>query len=1334
VDDNENKDLGMEDAADLDPAELARRFDALEENFRKAQTTPVSEEDFFRAHGAPADVPAAPVNAVPESTNRPTFIIGETTAGIAGETEQPAPQAEAPQVAPVDAAPEGANRPTFIFNETAGEAGEQPTPLAETPQTETAGEAEPPVPQEDTPATLDGLFAIGGAAAGTDSEGGAAAGPGPGEKSEIPAEPDGTDSRRSSNGGDMTKSSQRNSRNGRSGSGSRRRRKTKKRESLAAKIVKWAVSVVVIIVIAAGIIGGVYVYGIVKDTPRYDPNDIEATLKVMSTIYDDQGTPMKNIYLPDGQRTLATFDQFPDHLVNAIVAIEDKTFWTHKGFNIVRIFGAILESVRGGGDIAGTSTITQQLARNIWLFDERSDRTIDRKIREAVYARELETNLSKEEILTIYLNTIALGNHSYGIVAAAENYFGKRVEDLTLIESAALAALPKAPSQYAMIITVSPGEVSPDDPRILLTGTQYVYLYNDAIEPRIALVLSEMLSQGYITKDEYDAAKADNIRSHLVPKEIEASSNSDFFVSYAITQIADDLLKYDKTIASRDEAIQKIYSGGLDIYTTFNQRDQDIATEEFNDPANYPYTRLTQTDDWGNIVDENKNIVLYSYDNMFETHDDGSTWFRLVSDGTKVPYAWSKGKIENEERRDFAWQDDGSLLVFSGAFKRLGIYNTDGAGGPEIVVEFKDFYTKPEGVLYMTKGGQIPIPKDYKGMDSNGNLIISAKYFDSGDSIFTKDDATGDLLIDSSKFTLRQSVVQPQGAFALIEHHTGQLKAVIGGRDIEGQFQFDRSQSPRQPGSTIKPIAVYGPAIDMSANGERVGGNIPTYGQYWSPASIIIDEQMTYKGKVWPKNWYSGYKGPETMRYSIEQSINVNAVKTQLAIGDQRSVAFLQKLGISTLVLEQVNGSSDLAPGALALGGMTKGIKPFELASAYGSFANAGVHVSPIAYTLVKDKHGNVILDGTPTQEQVMDPGTAFIMNDMLTTTVQRGLATAAKVPGVTVAGKTGTTSDHYDAWFVGNTPKYAAVVWIGCDVQVELSEGSSAAAKLYSKVMTRITDGEDQGQFPPQPANVVSATVSSRSSNPDNVKTFTDYFIAGTVPDYVDMGVEEVEICSDTGYLATPWCPHREIKSFSTLPQPEDSDITTEQAPTYYCYLHNLDPATYPPNPDELFNYDFGKTTVPDLTNLTLGQTMSALEASNLKVGEIFTYPQGAFTPTTTDIVVSQNPAPGSMLPEGSVVNITVQQAVAPPAPPPVDPGTDPGTDPTDPGATGVLAFGSSQPPLSGVQTLFSSNQPLLSSGQSPLRSIVASYNSFALSHSDMIWGMTLYRSPTIP
>jgi penicillin-binding protein 1A len=1037
------------------------------------------------------------------------------------------------------------------------------------------------------------------------------------EKQTKPTEPNENSSDRKRDGY-MARSSRKN-----------QRQRQRKKQKLVTKILKGLLSAVLIAIIVVIVVGLVYVYGIIKDTPKYKTEEIASKLALMSTMYDDQGTPMKNIYLPDGQRELITFDQLQENTVDAFIAIEDKTFWTHKGFNTTRIVGAVLESVKGGGGISGTSTITQQLARNMWLVDTKTERSLTRKIQEAYYARQIEKDLSKEEILTDYLNSIAFGNHSYGIQAAAQSYFGKEVEDLDLIESAALASLPKGPSEYAMIITVTQGEVAPDDPGIILAGSQYIYLYSDKIESRLNLVLSEMLAQGYITQGEYDTATADNIRSHLHPTELESDSNADFFSSYAIENIADDLLKRYEGVTTRDEAMQMIYSGGLDIYTTFNQRAQDIATEEYSNPENFPTIDKGHSDDFGNLKEPNKDaIMLFKYENMFQTRDDGSAWFYLNGEG---------------EQPDFTWNADGTMTIYAG--HKLGVYRTNSdAGGADISLEFRDFYRihEDDGFLYMTKGGYIPIPKEYKGTDADGNLLLAANFFTSDHNIFETDESGG-LWIGPKHYTLRQEILQPQSAFVLIDHTNGWLKAMVGGRgEITGQMNYNRALSPRQPGSTMKPLGVYGPAIEMSANKEPTGSDVTTYGPYWSPMSIIIDEQIEYQGKVWPKNWYNSFRGPMTMRKAVQESVNVTAVKVQLAIGNQRSINFLKKLGITTLV--ESGDPSDLGPGALALGGMTKGLTPLEIASAYGTFANAGVHITPTTYTVIKNKKGEVLLESEPERTQAMDPGTAFIVNDILRTTISNGIASAASVKGTQVAGKTGTADSNFDAWFVGNTPKYSSAIWIGGDVSVRMSQGSAAASRLFSKIMTRLIEGEEQGEYPPQPQNVVQATVFTGVTNdPELPESYTDYFIEGTVPEKVDFGIEEVDVCSESGYLATPWCEYHELRKFSTAKPKEGEEFLVINAPTFYCHLHNLDPAQFPPNPLEEFDNNFGKSKVPDLVGLSYEDAVAKLNSVHLVIGEKFVDENWSSVPA--GYVISQNPAPGKKLEWNFAVNVTVSK-----------------------------------------------------------------------------------------
>jgi penicillin-binding protein 1A len=842
------------------------------------------------------------------------------------------------------------------------------------------------------------------------------------------------------------------------------------------------------------------------------------------------------------------YDELPKTLINAVVAIEDKTFWTHRGFNITRMIGAVRESYFSGAEIQGTSTLSQQLARNIWLEEEKSEYSFMRTIKEAFYARQIERELTKEEIITAYMNTIPLGNHSYGVKAAANQYFGKELNELDLLECASLAALPSSPSTLSMITTIGSTEYTVGDPNILLITNQYTFLYNNAAVPRIRLVLDLMLEQGYITQTAHDKAYRDNIRYHLHPQALQTDSNAAMFSDWLIEDVAEDLLReYPDRYADLDEALHGVYSGGFEIHSTFNQRMQDIATEEFENPKNYPVAYLRK-DRYGNCLDQYGEILLYAYANLFVTEEDGQTYFRL------------KG---GETDPDFVMNPNGSMTVF--ARKALGIYDTVSAAGPEITVEFKDFFTQPPGTFYITKGGVLEIPAQYKGKDGEGNLIVSADFFRSEDNFFELDEK-GNYLISPEHFTLRQSVVQPQGAMVILDHTNGQVKTMVGGRGIIGAMQYNRALSPRQPGSTMKPLGTYGPALEMSAQGlPALNDETNSFGEFWSPLSVILDEPLEYRGRVWPKNWYGGYRGPQTLRKAVEQSINVCAVRVQLSVGNRRSVEFLKKLGITTVIEDGTtigldSSFNDLNPAALALGGMTQGLKPLESASAYGTFANGGVHVDPISYTLITDREGNIVLDGTPQKTQAMDPGTAYIMNDILRTTVSNGISSRGGVKGVPVAGKTGTTSENLDAWFVGNTPVYSAAVWIGNDVSFQMSQGSAAAAALFSKVMTRVYEGLEPGEYPAQPYNIVSSSVGGMS----------DIFFDGRVPSALTYGMK---ICAESGFLATPWCPETTYANYGFLNStssydPNNPDAAGTGVPVWYCGIHNEDPAKYPIDP----------------------------------------------------------------------------------------------------------------------------------------------------------------------
>ncbi len=811
------------------------------------------------------------------------------------------------------------------------------------------------------------------------------------------------------------------------------------------------------------VLGIVMVAFILQDTQNIKWDNIYDYLSEASVIYDDDGKEIENIYSSSGNRVISKYDEMPKDLVNAFISIEDKTFWDHHGFNFTRMAGAIVESVKSGGKVGGTSTITQQLARNLWLTETKSERSLTRKIKEAYYAIQLERHLSKEEIVEVYLNTIALGQNCLGVQSASQTYFSKDVGDLTVLESAALASLAKAPSSYSYIKSVATDEVSKNDSRIIKTGNSNTYLYNDRAEDRVQTVLNLMEEQGYITETQHDKAKISKLKGKIKPNIVEKTNEAQFFVDYTIKKLSEDLKKeYNLT---EQEATRMVYSGGLKIYTTLDKKMQNAAEKQFKEKSNFPDVTNLNKDKNGNILNDDDGIILYKYSNFF----DGKGRFTL-------------------KKAEYTLQKNGDLLLKKG--KKLNFYETESSLGKDINIEFKPLYRQTGGTFYSIDGGVINIPAKYKSFDSNENIIIDAEFFADKNYKDYMSVKKNKIVIPEKSYTLRQQIQQPQAAMVIMDHKNGEIKAMIGGRSIEGKMNYNRATSTRQPGSAIKPIAVYAPALESGASLQKIKKGESSYGDYWTAASVIRDEYMTYKGKTWPRNWYSGYRGSMSLRRAVEQSVNTIPVKVLKNIGIETSVDFLEDLGVTSIVKEK-GASHDLKPAALALGGMSKGISPIEMAAAYATFPNSGTYVEPKPYSEIRTKNGTLVMKSNPTTRRVMDVGTAFIMNDILRTTVTNGIAGRASMNSQPVAGKTGTTSDNFDAWFVGSTPKYTASIWIGNDINIQLSEGSTAAASLWSKVMAAATEGDKRKEFPEAPYNVEKDYYNGRN----------EYFIDGTRP-----------------------------------------------------------------------------------------------------------------------------------------------------------------------------------------------------------------------------------------
>lgn len=903
---------------------------------------------------------------------------------------------------------------------------------------------------------------------------------------------------------------------------------------------KWKKILLIILLffVAIVILTFAYIAYVVNSAEKIDTDNIYNILSESSVIYDDQGKKIDTVYATEN-RTNVEYDDLPKNLKNAFIAIEDKTFWKHSGFNYIRMMGAVKDSLTSGR-VSGTSTITQQLARNLFLKESKSERSIKRKIIEGYYTVILERKLSKKEILEAYLNTIALGYNSNGVQTASQTYFSKDVSELSVFESALLAALPKAPTSYAYIKFVNLSEVNNyDDAHILNKTDSGAYVLNDNGLERARLCVKLMREQNMITKKEYDEAMNTHLKDVINPNYTITAEKTAYFNDFVINQVIDDIAKKYKI--SKKDAADKVYDGGLRIYSTLDSQAQNVVETEFENDANFPSAINMNRNSEGNFIDDAGHVVLYNYSNYFA--EDGSYTFPL-----------------SEAKRN----KNGSITLVSG--KKLHFYDTSVNGKPDISIEFKSLFRRNNGGLYVISGGYINVPQGEKKKDADGNVIVSAKFVKSHDDWF-KFGNDGSVTLTANSYKLQQQVVQPQSAMTIVDVKTGQIKAMVGGRKTEGRSLFNRADSPRQPGSSIKPIGVYAPALQMSADEAKAGKKhtfkdynrdkqgTQYWGDYITSASVIVDEPTKLNGRIWPKNFEGGYMGPLDLKSALGYSRNTTSIKTFLQVGTEYCMSMLKKFGISTL---QTDGNvNDANPSAIALGGMAKGISPLELSNAYTAFANGGKVYKPVSYTKVKDRKGKVILDSSNNKAtKVMGEDVAFVMNKILQFSVTNCYANGASIPGVPTGAKTGTTSDDLDIWCVGFTPSYAAAVWIGNDVSISLSNNSSAATQLWGRIMRQVK-GCYRGSYPSQPSNVISIG--------------NDYFVKGTETgivsvdsvkkEHAENGPKVVKICKESGMLATPWCTDVVETTFE--------DGKDERIPKFYCPLHNNNIIEYPIPPD---------------------------------------------------------------------------------------------------------------------------------------------------------------------
>jgi len=669
---------------------------------------------------------------------------------------------------------------------------------------------------------------------------------------------------------------------------------------------------------------------------------------VATQVLADDGTVVGEFYFE--KRYLVPIQEIPALVRNAFIAAEDDTFYEHGGINPLSIVRAVVNDLVAGGKIQGGSTITQQVVKSLLLTPQKS---YERKVKEMVLAMRIERQLSKDEILGLYLNHIYLGSGAYGVAAAAEEYFGKKVQELTLAEAALLAGLPQAPSRY------SPFNHWP------------------RAKARQRYVLERMVEVHFITPIQAAAAARE-------PLALASRKGSYIAAPYYVEHVRRLLEeKYGETA---------LYALGLRVQTALNLRMQAAAEAALREGLNELAAREHYAGAVRHLAAAEKEAFLRDQRESMAGHglQRGQTYEAVVT----------------------------------------------GSGHGVARVQLGPFH-----------GTLRPDPHDGARAETyrNGD-VVRVRLAES-----TGTDGTYEFVRDQEPIV--------QGSFVALDPGTGAVKVLVGGYDF-GSSQFDRAaQGARQPGSAFKPL-VYAAALDRN----------------FTPASVIVDEPISFQdhNAVWaPHNYEEKYFGPTRLREALAFSRNVVTVKLATRVGIKYLVKYIRRLGIR----------SPLAPNlSLALG--SSEVTLLELATAYGIFANQGQRVEPRFIVRVSDSQGNVVDENVPQKEQVMSPETAYLITSMLQSVIDHGTGRRAKALGRPAAGKTGTTNDIDDAWFIGYTPQLLAGLWVGFDEKRTLGKGETGgrvAAPIWERFMERTLEGESTLDFP-VPAGISFAWISPRT------------------------------------------------------------------------------------------------------------------------------------------------------------------------------------------------------------------------------------------------------------
>ncbi|MDL2272601.1 PBP1A family penicillin-binding protein [Desulfovibrio sp. OttesenSCG-928-I05] len=773
------------------------------------------------------------------------------------------------------------------------------------------------------------------------------------------------------------------------------------------------------------------IYWASRDLPSYTKL-ADYRLPMVTTVYARDGSVMGYFYKE--RRFPVTLEQMPHHLRQAFIAAEDANFYEHMGIDPLAIVRAAIRNFQAGQTTQGASTITQQIIKRLLLTDER---TYTRKIKEAILAYRLEKYLGKDEILSIYLNEIYLGNGAYGVEAAARAYFGKHIQDITLAEAAVLASLPKAPA------------------------TNNPYKDPVATKGRQSYVLGRMVKDGWITQAERDLAYGQPLIYQSMP---DPGKLGGWYLE-EVRRTLKDIFAEDNVRAKGipielygDDAI---YTAGLNVYTAMVPEHQTAAETALRKSL----LETTKRQGWRgpieNIPEENRAGYLEKH--PFNPGDlDNARWVKalvtaVTPKGAEVALGEYKGYIDVQtmswcrepnprQAPDGITIKDATKVVAPGDVVWVSAVGATGTASP------------------VGAPHREPTAQDKKGVPAYNSNDVDK---------------------ETPIALCIEQMPDVEGALVSIEVPDGDVVALVGGYGFSSENQFNRAtQARRQPGSSFKPI-VYSAALD---NG-------------FTTASLLQDSpfvsQNEASGQLWrPSNYDSKFLGSMILRTALAKSRNLCTVQVAQRLGMIPITDRAKELGIDDHI------TNDLA---VSLGAYA--VSPLTMARAYTAFANQGNLVTPRMIIKVTDNWGQTLVDNAPESVQAISPQNAFIMATLLKDVVNAGTATKAKVLGRPVGGKTGTSNEERDTWFIGVSPYLVTSVYTGFD-QVRslgrLETGGRTALPAFIYYRQQVDEMYEPVDFTPPDSGIVYATVDGKTgylAGPNTTESYYLPFVQGTQP-----------------------------------------------------------------------------------------------------------------------------------------------------------------------------------------------------------------------------------------